>query len=191
MYIKHNFIRTGMQITIPSIRSGIAKVSNEVLPILVTAWSGLTSGVWSGAYQALTVSVLGTYYRVSMVSVTSGTLPDGIIDNNDGSFTNNTGRPLKIIDRISLFGYFPSGNTTHLSLGSDSGGSDAVILANSGMWRGTAGTLSGAICLTTHCTYEWVDGVTIFPMVLNNTAGNNYNMGSLKHSFEIIGEVVG
>jgi hypothetical protein len=158
-----------------------------LLDSLVHIFSAMTSGVWTGSYQGVSTPVINTYYRVSMTSVTSGDLPDGITDNNDGTFANNTGGTIKIIDRICVYGYFPSGQAPNVALGMDSGLGDTVVLNNSGMYRVITGTMTGAMVITTYSMYEWADGDIIFPMIKNISGTSSFNLATIKHSIDIVG----
>jgi len=160
-------------------------IASGIVAIFSMAYeSGLSLGVWSGAYQTITVSAGNTYYRINKTTVTSGTLPDGVTDNNDGSFTNNTGRTLVINDWIEFQGYATT-NYLVLSLGSDEGGSDAVILNGSGMIGSIVLDVNKGFTTFTH--YEWLDGDTIFPMIKNISGAGNIDYASSKHYFEVVG----
>jgi hypothetical protein len=187
MYINRDSMQVGLQVNIPSIKSGILKISDGGVSVPAALKVGMTSGVWSGAYQGVSIPVINTYYQVSMTSVTSGELPDGITDNNDGSFTNNTGGTIKIIDRICVYGYLPSGQAPNVALGYNSGGSDTVVLSNSGMYRVIAGAMGGAMVITTYSMYSWPNGYQIFPMIKNISGTSSFNLASIKHSIDIVG----
>lgn len=174
------------------ISEGIVIVSGIAVPFPVTSGGGsaentaLSSGVWSGSYQTLSVPVANTYYRLNKTSVTEGDLPDGITDNDDCSFTNDSGGELKVeFTLTAVMGRPSSNNACNLTLGDDSGGGDAVVLDGAAMWYPDDTTYLKSY--TSKGTYVWADGVTIFPMYLNYNAAVDLSYGSSKQRFEIIG----
>lgn len=147
--------------------------------------SALSTLGWDGSWKNQIISVAATYVRVSEVSTTEGTLPEGVIDNNDCSFTNDTGGTIKIRFTLITVMHNTSNNVMGLALGSDAGGSDAVVVANSAMTRPDDTT--HAKNYTTDGTYEWANGKTIFPMVTNFSTTTTVQVGSSKQYFEIVG----
>lgn len=178
-------IKEGINIDIGiEVKEGIDISLSEGLIVSNGVQTALSSGIWSGAFQTLTVAAASTYYRLDKTSIAQGDLPSGIEENNDCSFTNNSGRDRKIeYTLVSVVGNV--NDVCGLALGSDEFGSDAVILADTAMTR-TYINPGRPSTYTTKGTYIWKNGGTVFPMHANFTGANDLSWGSSKQKIEFL-----
>lgn len=135
---------------------------------------------WGGSNKTISIASANVYQRVSETSILVGNNFNGLVHNNDGSFTNNTGGTVDVMGLLVAQSYSTT-NYVAFSAGSDNGGSDAVVAGTTGSTKLSTDVGDGPI---SH--YHWYHlsldaGKSVFPMVKKNTGTVDAQLSSLKH----------
>lgn len=154
------------------------KMGSALVASAASTYRGLTVATWDGSYDSIATAT--TFQRMTKTSVSIGELPSGITDNNDGSFTNDSG-VTKTISGTIVASIYSAGRNLVLSAGTDESGSDAEIISITGHSRPYESSYTNGLDYIVVYSIELSNGKTVFPYFKDNSGISTLSLGALSH----------
>ncbi len=147
---------------------------------------GYTQVPWTDVATVVDIASPDTLYRLSKTSSQVGDIPEGFVDNNDLSFTNESGETKDLVGRIIVFAE-SLGNITHqVAAATDNSDSDEEIITDAGVFRVNYFNTNFMKVWYVDYQVSLLDTKSVFPMIQNDDGSNDFELFTAIHKFEVV-----